>query len=61
MLQDMVELLKQKDGAKLAEVNEAISVTSKKFEVEADHQRQSAAKVRFKHNPPFSICLALFC
>ncbi|KAL3137691.1 hypothetical protein ABBQ38_004964 [Trebouxia sp. C0009 RCD-2024] len=41
---DMLELLKQQDGAKVAEVNEAISVTSKRFEVEADHQKQSAAK-----------------
>lgn len=61
MLQDMHELLQQKDGAKVAEVNEAVAEVSKKFELEAYHLRRSAAKVRFDHNPPVPICLALFC
>ena len=52
MLQDMLELLKHKDDEKTAEVNEAIAATSQRFEVEADHQRQSAAKVRFTSPGP---------
>ena len=47
MLQDMLELLKHKDEEKTTEVIEAVAATSQRFEVEADHQRQSAAKVRF--------------
>ena len=50
MLQDMLELLKHKDDEKTTEVNEAIAATSQRFEVEADHQRQSAAKVRDLHH-----------
>ena len=52
MLQDMLELLKHKGDEKTTEVNEAIAATSKTFEVEADHQRQSAAKVRFTSSGP---------
>lgn len=43
-------MLKNKDEVKTAEVSEAVAATSKKFEVEADHQRQSAAKVRDSHH-----------
>ncbi|KAL3150670.1 hypothetical protein ABBQ32_000466 [Trebouxia sp. C0010 RCD-2024] len=43
-MQDMHELLQQKDGAKVAEVNEAVAEVSKKFELEAYHLRRSAAK-----------------
>lgn len=46
MLQDMLELLKQKDDAKAVEVSEAIGETARRYEVESAHQQQSAAKVR---------------
>ena len=50
MLQDMLELLQHKENVKIAEVSEAIAATSKKFQVEADQYRQSAAMMRDSHH-----------
>ena len=46
MLQEMLEILKQKEDAKAVEVSEAIAETARRYEVEAAYQQQSAAKVR---------------
>ena len=46
MLQDMLELLRQKDNAKAVEVSEATAETARRYEVEAARQQHSADKVR---------------
>ena len=45
MLQDMLEMLKQKENAKTVKVHEAIAETAR-YELDAALQEQSAARVR---------------